>query len=57
MAFNHGNVVLFEQVLNSFAHFISNPPAASDDGIEIGCGIFDLYPVVCGVMGVFQHLC
>ena len=57
MTFDHGDVILFEQVLNPFAHLVSNSPAAGDDGIEIGCGILDLYPVICSVMGVFQHLC
>ena len=55
-AMNNGDVILLEQVLDSFAHLIGNSPATGDDGIEIGCGIFDLYPVVCSVMGVFQHL-
>ena len=56
-AMNNGDVILLEQVLDSFAHLIGNSPATGDDGIEIGCGILDLYPVICSVMGVFQHLC
>ena len=51
-----GDVVLFEQVLDAFAHFVGDGPAAGDDGGEVRLGGLDLHAVVGGVAGVFQHL-
>ena len=48
--------ILFEQVLDAFAHFVGDGPAAGDDGGEVRLGGLDLHAVVGGVAGVFQHL-
>ena len=55
--FDHRDVVLFKQVLDSFAHLVGNTPAAGDDGVKIRFRVLYFNPVIGSMSGVLQYLC